>query len=88
MKLRPNLTHPPISKHEVVHHTEKTRTDMYQEYEHPWYTFNKKRDMEATILNKPNPPSKEAVERAKFVDKTYIWDWSDSVRSRNKRTTK
>ena len=32
-------------------------------YEHPWYKF----------LNKPNPPKKEEVERAKFVDKTYRW---------------
>ena len=36
-------------------------------YEHPWYehTDNK--------LIKPNPPSKEAITRAKFVDKTYRW---------------
>ena len=49
-------------------------------YVHPWYkqTFLK--------LNKPNPPSKEAVERAKFVDKTYHWAGSNSVRSRDKRT--
>ena len=46
-------------------------------YEHPWYKF----------LNKPNPPTKEAIEKAKFVDKTYEWDRSDSLRSRNKRTT-
>jgi hypothetical protein len=25
------------------------------------------------ILTPPNPPTPEAVERAKFVDKTYIW---------------
>jgi len=46
-------------------------------YEHPWYKH----------LNKPNPPSKEAVERAQFVDKTYHWQGRDSsVRSRNERT--
>ena len=43
-------------------------------YEHPWYKY----------LNKPNPPSKEAVERAKFVDKTY--HWNGSLRSRDERT--
>ena len=43
-------------------------------YEHPWYKY----------LNKPNPPSKEAVERAKFVDKPY--HWNGSLRSRNERT--
>ena len=46
-------------------------------YEHPWYKF----------LNKPNPPTKEAIEKAKFVDKTYEWDRSDNIRSRNKRST-
>lgn len=24
-------------------------------------------------LNKPNPPTEEAVKRAQFVDKTYQW---------------
>ena len=47
------------------------------EYIHPWYQY----------LNKPNPPSKESVERAKFVDKTYHWSGSDSIRSGDKRTT-
>ena len=36
------------------------------------------------ILIKPNPPSKEAVERARFIDKTYEWKSRDnSIRSRN-----
>jgi len=30
---------------------------------HPWYEY----------LNKPNPPTKEAIEKAKFKDKTYRW---------------
>ncbi len=64
MKLRSmenlNLTQPQISKHEVVHESEKTRHD---EYVHPWYEF----------VNRPKPPTKEAKEKAKFVDKTYIW---------------
>ena len=33
-------------------------------YEHPWYKH----------LKKPNPPTPEAVEKAKFVDKTYTWN--------------
>ena len=32
-------------------------------YEHPWYTR----------LKKPNPPTKEAIAKAKFKDKTYYW---------------
>ena len=61
MKLRPlNLTHGQISRHEVVHESEKTRHDVYI---HPWYEY----------VNRPHPPTEEAVKKAKFVDKTYIW---------------
>ena len=35
-------------------------------YEHPWYSYTNK-------LHKPKPPTKEQVEKAKFVDKTYRW---------------
>ena len=35
-------------------------------YEHPWYEKMYK-------LKRPNPPTDEAVKRAKFVDKTYKW---------------
>tara|TARA_R100001086_G_scaffold80603_1_gene39337 strand:- start:52 stop:243 length:192 start_codon:yes stop_codon:yes gene_type:complete len=46
------------------------------EYEHPWYQY----------LNKPNPPTKQAIEKAKFKDKTF--HWNGGVRSGNKRTSK
>ena len=50
---------------------------IFKHYEHPWYKY----------LNRPNPPSQEAIEKAKFVDKTYHWrGGSDSVRPRDKRT--
>ena len=73
MKLRSqtnlNSIPPPISKHEVVHPTERTRADdIYQHYEHPWYKFNS-----AQELKKPNPPTEEAIKKAKFIDKTYQW---------------
>ena len=72
MKLRQqqneNLIPPPISKHEVIHPSETSRHDIYEHYEHPWYKFNS-----AEQLKKPNPPTKEAVDRAKFKDKTYQW---------------
>ena len=88
MKLNPNSTRLQISKHEVVHHTETTRADIYEEYIHPWYEYNN-REAEKAKLIKPNPPSKEAVERAKFVDKTYHWRGGvDSVRSGGERSTK
>ena len=47
-------------------------------YEHPWYKF----------LNKPKPPTPEAVEKAKFKDKTFEWNRSDNIRPRNKRSSK
>ena len=47
-------------------------------YEHPWYKF----------LNKPNPPTQEAVDKAQFIDKTYEWNRSDSIRSGGKRSPK
>ena len=49
-------------------------------YEHPWYKHLDKQ------LKSPNPPSKEAVEKAKFVDKTYHWD--GGIRSGNKRSSR
>ena len=45
------------------------------------------RNIGNTILIKPNPPSKEAVIRAKFKDKTYTWDRTSGIRPRNKRST-
>ena len=51
-------------------------------YEHPWY---KHLDKE---LKSPNPPSKEAIEKAKFVDKTYQWSGDNRIRSGNKRPSK
>jgi len=54
-------------------------------YEHPWYKENKKYE---DRLIRPNPPTKEAIEKAKFVDKTYHWSGNGGVRSGNKRITK
>ena len=71
MKLNPNSTRPQI----------------FENYEHPWYEFNKD-DSKPAKLIKPNPPSKEAVERARFVDKTYKWSGSDSIRSGGERSSK
>ena len=53
-------------------------------YKHPWYEHNERLDREQVHLIKPNPPSKEAVERARFVDKTYSWTGrTSSIRPRN-----
>jgi hypothetical protein len=34
-----------------------------------------------SMLTKPNPPTPEMVERAQFVDKTYVWN-NARIRSR------
>jgi hypothetical protein len=81
MKLRPNSTQPRIFD---------------GGYEHPWYKYKIAKDCPEDmrkpvynlLLNKPNPPSQEAIEKAKFVDKTFHWSGSDSVRSGNKRSSK
>ena len=52
-----------------------------QIFKHPWYDY-------VDRLNKPNPPSQEAIEKAKFIDKTYQWSGDDSIRPRNKRSSK
>ena len=60
-------------------------------YVHPWYEYNYKNIAlveyygdKSLQLNRPNPPSKEAVERARFIDKTYEWRGrSSSIRSRD-----
>ena len=62
-----------------------TRPQIFKEYVHPWYEYNDDPNKPAKLI-KPNPPSKEAIERAKFVDKTYHWAGSDSVRSGNERS--
>ena len=58
-------------------------------YVHPWYEYNYNKislveyyGKDSLQLNKPNPPSKEAVERARFIDRTYEWKGrANSVRS-------
>ena len=71
MKLNPNSTRPRIFEG--------------SEYVHPWYEYNDDQNKQAKLI-RPKPPSKEAVERAKFVDKTYHWSGDDSVRPGSKRT--
>ena len=68
-------------------------------YEHPWYRHVKhriaddcpedlKKPVYNTLLNRPNPPTKEAIEKARFVDKTYHWSRDSDTRPRKQRVTK
>ena len=49
------------------------KPDIYKNYEHPWYKFNKDQSKKTELLKKPNPPTQLQIEKAKFVDKTYVW---------------
>jgi hypothetical protein len=51
-------------------------------YEHPWYKHADNK------LIKPNPPTQQAVDKAKFVDKTYEWNRGDNIRPRKQRSFK
>ena len=70
MKLNPNSTQPRI----------------FSQWKHPWYEYNENLEIKDAKLISPKPPSKESIERAKFIDKTYHWSGSDSVRPRDKRS--
>ena len=56
-------------------------------YEHPWYKHASKSPVmewkEPLKLNKPNPPTEEAVKRAQFKDKTFHWNRSSDIRPRS-----
>ncbi len=51
--------------------------------------MNQQSKKSSTLLpiSKPNPPTAEAVQRAQFVDKTYIWK-NAGIRSGDRRTDK
>ena len=36
--------------------------------------FDAEQELDKQKLKKPNPPTPEAVEKAKFRDKTYTWN--------------
>ena len=73
MKLNPNSTQQPIS--DLMTDYEICQSKPF--WEHPWNKHMKEWDAEKELekrLKKPNPPTPEAVEKAKFKDKTYKWN--------------
>ena len=67
-------------------HQFSTQPQIFERYKHPWYEHNERLDKQE--LNKPNPPTQEAIEKAKFIDKTYHWNRDDSVRPGNQRSAR
>lgn len=47
-----------------------TQPQTFEEYQE---AFNKVIDYQAA-LKRPNPPTEEAIKRAQFVDRTYVWN--------------
>ena len=72
-------------------HQFSIQPQIFEKYKHPWYEHNERLKSEEKSIKfkliKPNPPSKEDIERAKFVDKTYHWSGGTSVRPRDERST-
>jgi hypothetical protein len=50
--------------------------------------MNQKNSSTQQQIFKPNPPTPEMVERAKFVDKTFVWKQNADLRSGDKRPSK
>ena len=61
MKLK---QHQPLTQQQISEYQEMNR-----EFERTNTAFR----ITIPELTKPNPPTPEAIERAKFVDKTYVW---------------
>ena len=73
MKLNPNSTHQPISDSMTDYEICQSK----RFWEHPWNKHMREWDAEEELekrLKKPKPPTPEAVEKAKFKDKTYRWN--------------
>ena len=81
MKLNPNSTQPQIFENGDYEHPwyKHTKEVPITDYEDKTTGVNATvRNIGHKILIRPNPPSQEAIERAKFVDKTYHWDRNSS----------
>ena len=49
-----------------------TQQQIFEDYQHPRYEFNEDESNKAKLI-KPKPPTKEAIQKAKFIDKTFAW---------------
>lgn len=49
------------------------QTSKPQDYGYPQYLDEYNDPSYGLPLQRPNPPTPEAVKRAQFVDKTYVW---------------
>ena len=69
-------------------HQFSIQPQIFEKYKHPWYEYNERLEIKDAKLIRPNPPTKEAVERARFIDKTYDWrGGAGSIRSGDERTS-
>ena len=89
MKLNPNSTRPQIFKHyEHPWYKFESQSPIMKWDDKTTGVNATVRNIGNKLLIKPNPPSKESIERAKFVDKTYHWSGGSGVRSRDRRSSR
>ena len=68
MQLNPNLIQQPISDKRLLEG---------RAWEHPWNKHMREWDAEKELdkkFKRPKPPTPQAIEKAKFKDKTYRWN--------------
>ena len=73
MKIRPTSTHQPTSDTEL---TDYQLCQQKKPWEHPWNSHMLNWDAEEELdkrIKRPNPPTKEAIQKAKFIDKSFAW---------------
>ena len=49
-----------------------THQQIFEDYQHPRYEFNEDETNTAKLI-KPKPATKEAIQKAKFIDKSFAW---------------
>ena len=49
-----------------------THQQIFENYQHPPYEFNEDESSKAKLI-KPKPATKEAIQKAQFIDKSFDW---------------
>lgn len=76
MKQNPSkISTPPLTSDELYEEFEAMTSDWTeaQQMLDDYWMAEYAEDL-ATGLRRPNPPTKEMIKRAQFVDKTYVWN--------------
>ena len=75
MKLqsKPSSTHRPTSEELYEHYYSQTNDwTEAEDLMHDYFMAEYSEELE-TGLKRPNPPTKDMIRKAQFIDKTYVW---------------